>query len=191
MSRHGIRGRARSGTPRSARSVRFARSPPPTRSPRSTARAGPSRDNLFPRSTRWMGMRPLTRRSVLRGAAVGALVMTAGCEPGQNPDSTPMSTTESAAAAGTLRFPNGFVWGASTSAYQIEGAAKEDGRGPSIWDTFSHTPGKTRGGQTGDVAADHYHRWAQDLDLMKQLGLGGYRFSISWPRILPDGTGRV
>jgi beta-glucosidase len=134
-------------------------------------------------------MRALTRRTVLRGAAVGALVMTAGCEPGQSP--TPTTTTESAPASGSLRFPDGFVWGASTSAYQIEGAAKEDGRGLSIWDTFSHTPGKTRGGQTGDVAADHYHRWAQDLDLMKQLGLGGYRFSISWPRILPEGTGRA
>jgi beta-glucosidase len=88
-----------------------------------------------------------------------------------------------------LRFPDGFGWGAATSAYQIEGAAKEDGRGASVWDTFSHTPGRTRNGDTGDVAADHYHRYAADLDLMRELGLRTYRFSISWPRVQADGTG--
>ena len=88
-----------------------------------------------------------------------------------------------------LRFPDGFAWGAATSAYQIEGAAKDDGRGESVWDTFSHTPGRTHGGDTGDIAADHYNRYASDLDLMKELGLRTYRFSISWPRIQPDGTG--
>ncbi|MGQ5263266.1 GH1 family beta-glucosidase [Micromonospora sp. ZYX-F-536] len=91
--------------------------------------------------------------------------------------------------AGPLRFPRDFGWGAATSAYQIEGAAKEDGRGESIWDTFSRAPGRTRNGDTGDVAADHYHRYAEDLDLMRDLGLRSYRFSISWPRIQPDGTG--
>ncbi|MET7749764.1 GH1 family beta-glucosidase [Micromonospora sp. NPDC005367] len=88
-----------------------------------------------------------------------------------------------------LRFPPGFVWGASTSAYQIEGAVKEDGRGESVWDTFSRTPGRTRNGDTGDVAADHYRRYREDLDLMRDLGLGSYRFSIAWPRIQADGTG--
>ncbi|WP_019868686.1 GH1 family beta-glucosidase [Salinispora oceanensis] len=91
--------------------------------------------------------------------------------------------------AGTLRFPPNFGWGAATSAYQIEGAAKEDGRGESIWDTFSHTPGRTRNGDTGDIAADHYHRYDADLDLMAELGLRSYRFSIAWPRIQADGTG--
>lgn len=91
--------------------------------------------------------------------------------------------------AGTLRFPPNFGWGAATSAYQIEGAAKEDGRGESIWDTFSHTPGRTRNGDTGDVAADHYHQYDADLDLMAELGLRSYRFSIAWPRIQADGTG--
>lgn len=90
-----------------------------------------------------------------------------------------------------LRFPDGFVWGAATSAYQIEGAADVDGRGPSVWDTFSKTPGKVRNGETGDVAADHYHRWQSDLDLIKQLGMGSYRFSISWSRVLPGGWGPV
>ncbi|MEH1166545.1 GH1 family beta-glucosidase [Micromonospora sp. CPCC 205539] len=90
---------------------------------------------------------------------------------------------------GPLRFPRDFGWGAATSAYQIEGAAKEDGRGESVWDTFSRTPGRTHNGDTGDVAADHYHRYAEDLDLMRDLGLRSYRFSISWPRIQPDGTG--
>jgi len=87
------------------------------------------------------------------------------------------------------RFPQGFLWGAATSAYQIEGAVHEDGRGLSIWDTFSHTPGKTYQGHTGDVATDHYHRWAQDVDLMSALGLKAYRFSVSWPRVFPQGTG--
>ncbi|WP_405431046.1 GH1 family beta-glucosidase [Micromonospora sp. NBC_00617] len=91
--------------------------------------------------------------------------------------------------AGPLRFPRDFGWGAATSAYQIEGAAKEDGRGESVWDTFSRVPGRTRNGDTGDVAADHYHRYAEDLDLMRDLGLRSYRFSISWPRVQPDGTG--
>jgi beta-glucosidase len=90
-----------------------------------------------------------------------------------------------------LTFPAGFRWGAATSAYQVEGAAAEDGRGPSIWDTFSHTPGRVAGGDTGDVAADHYHRYREDLDLMKSLGLGTYRFSVSWSRVIPDGTGAV
>ncbi len=87
-------------------------------------------------------------------------------------------------------FPAGFVWGAATAAYQIEGAHDEDGRGPSIWDTFSHTPGKVANGDTGDVACDHYHRYPEDIALMRELGLGAYRFSIAWPRIFPTGMGR-
>ena len=89
------------------------------------------------------------------------------------------------------RFPDNFLWGAATAAYQIEGAVHEDGRGPSIWDTFSHTPGKVHNGDTGDVACDHYHRWQEDVALMKRLGLQAYRFSIAWPRILPEGTGAI
>jgi beta-glucosidase len=88
-------------------------------------------------------------------------------------------------------FPEGFIWGAATAAYQIEGATTEDGRGPSIWDTFSHTPGRVRGGDTGDVAADHYHRFAEDIALMGALNLRAYRFSIAWPRIQPEGRGAV
>ena len=88
------------------------------------------------------------------------------------------------------QFPPGFVWGAATAAYQIEGAAREDGRGESIWDRFSHTPGRVRNGDTGDVACDHYHRYREDIELMADLGLNGYRLSIAWPRVLPDGIGR-
>ncbi len=84
-----------------------------------------------------------------------------------------------------------FLWGVATAAYQIEGAWDEDGRGLSIWDTFCHTPGKIHNGETGDVACDHYHRWPDDLRLLSGLGVDAYRFSISWPRVLPDGTGRV
>lgn len=86
-------------------------------------------------------------------------------------------------------FPKSFIWGASTAAYQIEGAAREDGRGPSIWDTFSHTPGKVKTGDTGDVACDHYHRYKEDIALMRELGIKAYRFSVSWPRVLPEGEG--
>ncbi|HEX8730214.1 MAG TPA: GH1 family beta-glucosidase [Ktedonobacterales bacterium] len=90
-----------------------------------------------------------------------------------------------------MRFPAGFLWGASTSAYQIEGATREDGRGPSIWDHFAATPGRTHQGETGDVAIDHYHRMEQDVELMASLGLNAYRFSIAWPRVMPDGVGAV
>jgi beta-glucosidase len=89
----------------------------------------------------------------------------------------------------TLRIPDGFLLGAATAAYQIEGAAHDDGRTPSIWDTFSHTPGRTWNGDTGDVAADHYNRLDADLDLMQSLGLEAYRFSISWPRVQPGARG--
>jgi len=91
----------------------------------------------------------------------------------------------------TLAFPEGFVWGAATAAYQIEGAWDEEGKGPSIWDEFSHTAGKIKNGDTGDVACDHYHRYREDVALMKSLGLNAYRFSISWPRVLPEGRGTV
>jgi hypothetical protein len=88
-------------------------------------------------------------------------------------------------------FPRGFVWGAATSAYQIEGAANEDGRGESIWDRFSKTESaRIKDGSNGDVACDHYHRWREDLALMKSLGLAAYRFSVAWPRILPKGRAR-
>ena len=103
-----------------------------------------------------------------------------------------MTTTETQeAAAASLDFPPGFVWGAATAAYQIEGAVAEDGRAPSIWDTFSHTPGAILDETTGDVTADHYHRWAEDVAIMADLGLPTYRFSLAWPRIIPTGSGEV
>jgi beta-glucosidase len=91
----------------------------------------------------------------------------------------------------TTRFPDGFLWGAATSAYQIEGSPLADGAGESIWHRFSHSPGKTRNGDNGDVACDHYRRWADDVDLMKSLGLGAYRFSVAWGRVIPEGRGSV
>jgi len=86
-------------------------------------------------------------------------------------------------------FPDGFLWGAATASYQIEGAVREGGRGESIWDRFTHTPGKIANGDTGDVAVDHYHRWPEDIRIMQELALGAYRFSIAWPRIQPTGRG--
>jgi beta-glucosidase len=88
-------------------------------------------------------------------------------------------------------FPKDFVWGAATASYQIEGAAAEDGKGPSVWDAFARKPGAVFEGHTGDVACDHYHRYRDDVALMKQLGLQSYRFSVAWPRVLPDGVGAV
>jgi beta-glucosidase len=90
-----------------------------------------------------------------------------------------------------IRFPDGFTWGAATAAYQIEGAVAADGRGPSVWDTFSHAPGTVRGGDTGDVACDSYHRYGEDAGLLASLGLSSYRFSVAWPRIFPTGDGQV
>ncbi|MBL8063642.1 MAG: beta-glucosidase [Anaerolineales bacterium] len=88
-------------------------------------------------------------------------------------------------------FPKDFIWGAATASYQIEGGWNEDGTGESIWDRFSHTPGKVQDGDTGDVACDHYHRWEDDLEMIKKLGLKAYRFSVAWPRVLPNGSGMV
>lgn len=92
---------------------------------------------------------------------------------------------------GELKFPEGFVWGAATASYQVEGAAKADGKGASIWDVFAHTPGKIHEGENGDVADDDYYRYKEDIGIMKDLGLKAARFSIAWPRIFPDGTGQV
>ncbi|TDD91353.1 GH1 family beta-glucosidase [Actinomadura rubrisoli] len=90
-----------------------------------------------------------------------------------------------------MGLPDGFRWGVATAAYQIEGAVAEDGRGPSTWDTFAHTPGRVRDGHTGDIACDHYHRWPEDVALLAGLGVSSYRFSIAWPRVQPSGSGPV
>jgi beta-glucosidase len=126
-------------------------------------------------------MKDITRRQFGKAAAVSAAIAGVSLPEfsfGQPP-------------VESRRFPQGFVWGCATAAYQIEGAAKDDGRKPSVWDVFSHTPGKTHNGDTGDVADDSYHRYKEDIGLLKNLGVGAYRMSISWPRIFPDGTGKA
>jgi beta-glucosidase len=135
----------------------------------------------------------LDRRNFLKGGASLAAARTlisptlAGAEALLNP-ADPRQAGQ--VSAPPLRsFPQGFLWGSATASYQVEGAVKEDRRGPSIWDTFSHTPGKTHDGDTGDVADDHFHRYKEDIALMKALGLKIYRFSIAWPRVFPNGTG--
>jgi len=90
-----------------------------------------------------------------------------------------------------MAFRSDFRWGVASAAYQIEGAAFEDGKGESVWDMFCRKPGAVWQGKNGDTACDHYHLWADDVALMKQLGLGAYRFSVSWPRVLPEGVGAV
>ena len=104
-------------------------------------------------------------------------------------DPSTLSTHDPARDPDVSRFPGAFLWGAATSAYQIEGGASEDGRTASIWDTYAHTPGKTHRGDTGDVACDHYHRWPKDVALIGDLGHNAYRLSVSWPRLQPGGRG--
>jgi beta-glucosidase len=128
-------------------------------------------------------MRSFTRREFGQSLAGTAAAALAGA-------SFPRIAPAQLASPALLKFPDTFVWGCSTAAYQIEGAVREDGRKPSLWDTFSHTPGKTFRGQTGDVADDSYHRYKEDVKLLKSLGVEGYRFSLAWTRIFPDGTGR-
>jgi beta-glucosidase len=94
------------------------------------------------------------------------------------------------AAPSEIRFPKGFYWGAATAAFQIEGAWNEDGKGESIWDRFGHTPGKIKDGSNGDVTCDHYHRYREDVALMRALNLNSYRFSVAWTRIQPEGVGK-
>jgi beta-glucosidase len=100
-------------------------------------------------------------------------------------EKAPLATASVAAT----QFPKGFAWGAATAAYQIEGAWNEDGKGESIWDRFAHTPGRINNGDTGDVACDHYHRYREDVALMRALNLNSYRFSLAWTRIQPSGSG--
>ena len=114
--------------------------------------------------------------AALAPAALSNLATSASAQDGHSP-------------SGARSFPQGFLWGSATASYQVEGAVNEDGRGPSIWDTFSRISGKTNNGDTGDVADDHYHRYKEDVALMKALGLKTYRFSVAWPRVYPQGTG--
>jgi beta-glucosidase len=127
-------------------------------------------------------MQGMTRRQFGKTVAATAALANVAM-----PEKSPGQATT---AAHDLRFPEGFVWGCATASYQIEGAVKEDGRKPSIWDVFAHTPGKTHDGDTGDVADDSYHLYKEDARLLKNLGVSAYRMSISWPRIFPDGTGQ-
>src|SRR5262245_16252939 len=128
----------------------------------------------------------LTRRDVTTAAAAATLASTSATPAA----ALSVQVTDTAAARSAAReFPEGFFWGTGTSSYQIEGAWNEDGKGLSIWDTYAHTPGKVKNGDTGDVANDHYHRYKEDVALMKDMGANAYRFSIAWPRIFPQGTG--
>jgi beta-glucosidase len=128
------------------------------------------------------------RRDVARLAGVAAIGMASSPRGGFAETAAEDHAKPAPASAAT--FPDGFVWGVATSAYQIEGAVKEDGRGASIWDTYAHTPGKIRNGHNADVANDHYHRYRDDVRLMQDMGVRSYRFSIAWPRIFPDGIGQ-
>ena len=137
---------------------------------------------------------PLIPRTDRRAFLAGSATLAAAAMTGQTTASPPAATAASPGAGAGLpagTFPAGFKWGVATASYQLEGAATEDGRKPSVWDTFSRTPGRVRNGDTGDVACDHYHRFQDDVKLMAELGVKHYRFSIAWPRIVPDGRGAV
>jgi beta-glucosidase len=125
----------------------------------------------------------------LLGAVAGAAALPGGVAAARAESSHEAQSSEASSGGAPRKFPEGFLWGSATASYQVEGAVHADGRGPSIWDTFSHTPGKTHNGDTGDMADDHYHRYKEDIGLMTELGLTTYRFSIAWPRIFPEGTG--
>jgi beta-glucosidase len=134
----------------------------------------------------------MDRRDFLKlGSAAAAAATIAGSPLASPAAPTHMESQNSSGLAGSnsRAFPEGFLWGSATASYQVEGAVNEDGRGPSIWDTFSHTPGKTHNGDTGDVADDYYHRYKEDIAIMKAIGLKTCRFSVAWPRIFPQGTG--
>lgn len=136
-----------------------------------------------------MSKSELDRRELLRLALAGTVGGLVPAEASASPRGR--SAPQESAPRGDREFPPGFFFGAGTSSYQVEGAAALDGRGPSIWDTFSKTPGRVKRGDTGDVADDQYHRYKEDIQLMKRLGAKAYRFSTSWSRILPAGTGPV
>ena len=128
-----------------------------------------------------------SRRNFAKLAGLAGLGL---LSPASAQDRRPRRWTGGCSAASRQRpFPSGFIWGTATSAYQVEGAVNEDGRGPSIWDTFSHTPGKIGDGTNADIANDHYHRYKDDVGLIKDLGAKAYRFSIAWPRVFPNGDG--
>jgi beta-glucosidase len=128
-------------------------------------------------------MNRFSRRTFAKLFGSAAIVPSALSALGESPAETASATTVA------RHFPEGFLWGSATASYQVEGAVHEDGRGVSIWDTFSHTPGKINNNDTGDVADDHYHRYKEDVQLMKNLGLKSYRFSVAWPRVFPQGAG--
>jgi beta-glucosidase len=132
--------------------------------------------------------RKISRRTFAKVASTAALVSTATTA-FSSVASQPSASSDMNAPATGREFPKGFLWGSATASYQVEGAVNEDGRGASIWDTFSHIPGNVVNNATGDVADDHYHRYKEDVQLMKSLGVKSYRFSIAWPRVFPQGAG--
>jgi len=132
--------------------------------------------------------RKISRRTFAKVAGTAALASTTTTAL-SSVASQPGTGSGTSAPATGREFPKGFLWGSATASYQVEGAVNEDGRGPSIWDTFSRIPGKVVNNATGDVADDHYHRYKEDVQLMKSLGVKSYRFSIAWPRVFPQGSG--
>src|SRR5262245_56259421 len=127
----------------------------------------------------------VSRRDFAKAASASIAAAAAGCSTSEAPAGRPQQAANPAGQAAARTFPAGFRWGVATSSYQIEGAWNEDGKGLSIWDTYTHEPGHIKNNDTGDVANDHYHRYKEDVALMKDIGATSYRFSVAWSRIFP------
>lgn len=128
-----------------------------------------------------------TRRSIAKLAAAATLITA----PSGHLFAQRQERSQAGPASRAPQFPRGFYWGVATAAYQIEGSPDADGKGRSIWDVYAHIPGKMQNGDTGDVAIDHYRRYKEDVKVMKEMGANAYRFSLSWPRVVPTGDGQL